>query len=667
MSDARRERQAEVVAREADPRIGALLTTVRQTWLPPPKLTVSEFADRELVVTSGPLSGTRWNSDFAPYQRGFMDVFSEPGVEICAIQGSVQFGKTATALALIAYHIAHDPCPILVVEPDEGLAKDISTNRIAPIIAASPALSSRVPKTSRTSKNTILSKKFMGGELVLVGVGGGTAIASRSVRVLILDETGKYKTEMKGEGNTIDVALKRTITYRGRRRILIMSTPTVDGDVIGQWFKRGDQRRYYVPCPECGCMHTYQWANVRWEKTLDGVPITDDALAERPAGKVEHHPDTAKLHCPSCDYGIGDAERVALLSRGEWRSERPENAGKGIASFHIWEAYSPFSSLSEIVARFVEAREAQKAGDNSKMHAWINTTLGEQVLAAGGEGVEAEALLSRVEVYPAPVPKGACILTMGVDTQDDRLEALVIGWGPGEESWLVDYHRLSGDPTYPAPWLALDEVLARTYRREGGGALRIAASCLDTAGHRTTQAYDYVAKHAKLGRFRIHAIIGRPDTPEKIRPLVSKPSPQTWGKGARPVELYIVGVDGAKGLVTQRLALTEPGPGYIHIPTAAEGDQSGAYDWVDLELAEQLASEKLVMKYSRGRTIQKWENIRKRNEMLDCSVYALAALRLARVDLSILHSRMGAMIAQAPEAQPKPQERRVSRSGFLGR
>lgn len=603
------------------PAVEVVLSRVRSGWAPPPLLTVSEFADRDLVVTTGPLAGTHWQTDFAPYQRGILDALHEPGVEYVAVRGSSQFGKTSIGVAVVAYHIAYDPCPILIVEPTvDPMARDFAKNRLDPVIAASPRLRESVSKRrAKDSSNTILAKTFRGGSLSIGGANSAASLAARSVRLLILDEVDRYPAELPGEGSTIQIALKRTAAYRGRRRIMLLSTPTVKDGAIDAWFKRGDQRRYYVPCPKCGHSHAFEWRNVRWQ---DGDP------------------DTARIHCPACDHAIDDAERVSILGEGEWRAEHPERKDRAIVSFHIWEAYSPFSSLREIVGAFLRARDAQKAGDKAEMHTWQNTTLGEPVEPEQGEGVEPHALLSRLEAYEADVPRGACFLTMGVDTQDDRLEALVLGWGPGEECWLIDRQRLVGDTSQPSTWAQLEELLGREYRRAVGGRIGIGTTCLDTAGHRTTQAYEFVLKRLHEARHRVYATIGR----DGQRPIVSSPSPRSWGKERRPVDLYTIGVDAAKSLWQSRLALEVVGPGYVHLPTQ---------EWADEELANQLTSERLVTKYHKGLPQQVWKQIRPRNEMLDCAVLGLAALRLSRVDLTLLAERVGKPAPVAPPPMPR--------------
>jgi phage terminase large subunit GpA-like protein len=621
----------------------ALLEKVTALYAPPSELTVSEFADRALIVTSGPLAGTRWRTDFTPYLRAILDAFHEPGVEIVVVQASSQVGKTAAAVIVVAYHMVHDPSPILVVEPTvDPMAKDFSRNRLRPIIEASPTLRERVGKRrAKDSSNTTLAITFRGGDVAIGGANSAASLAARSRRLLVLDEVDRYPLELPGEGSTIALAMKRTAAYRHRRRVLMLSSPTLHGGTIDTWFQRGDQRRFHVPCPECGEMHPLQWANVRW--------VNDD-------------PTTARLHCPSCDHAMDDAERLAAVANGEWRAAQPERPDRSIVSFHLWEAYSPFSSLTEIVAAFLRAKAVWKTGNRSELHTWQNTTLGEPVEPDEGEGVEPHVLLLRREAYDPTVhiPGGICAMTLGVDVQDERLEALVVGWGPGEESWLLDRITIPGDTSRPQPWKELDALLDVEFQHQLGPRLRILATCIDSAGHRTSEVYEYC--HRQAAR-RVYATIGRAGN----HPLVSSPAPRRWGRGERQVPLYTVGVDAAKAIAMSRLAMPEKGPGYMHIP---------ATDWADEELALQLTSERLVTVYTRGIRKVEWKKIRIRNEALDCYVLAYAALRLLnpKLDLWMEHiervAAMGATTAAstAGEARPTarhPRPRRVARSTYL--
>jgi phage terminase large subunit GpA-like protein len=588
-------------------------------WAPPPRLTVSEFADRELIVTSGPLAGTRWRSDYAPYQPGIMNAFHEPGVEIVVIQSSAQVGKTSMELAVCAYHVKHDPCSILVVLPTvQPMAEDFSKNRLDPLIAASPGLAELfTTKRKKDSSNTILLKTYRGGALAIAGANSAASLAARTVRLLLCDELDRWPAELKGEGATLAVAMKRTQAFRGRRRIMLVSTPTVKGAPIDVWYHRGDMREFQIPCPSCDESFAFKWRHIRW---------------------VHEDPSTARLHCPECDYGMDDTERLAALTGGEWISTNP-NPERGVVSFHLWEAQSPFASLTDIVAGFLRARAIQKAGDPAEMHTWQNTTLAEARDLEDSKPVDDDAMLQLAETYAADVPAGACVLTMGVDTQDESLVALVLGWGPGEECWLIDWRVILGDTSQPEPWKQLDALLEQRYLHANGERLPIEATCIDSGGHRTTTVYEWGRRH--LAR-KVFVIIGR-DGP---RPITSAPSPRRWGRGERKIPLYTIGVDAAKKLLADRIALRmapppadgeeqQPGPkvddviarGIPHWPKAI---------WFDKTFVKQLMSERLVTRYQKGVPSQVWKKIHPRNEPWDCAVYGLGALRLLRPDLNAL-------------------------------
>lgn len=614
-----------------------VLRASRAAFAPPPELTVSEFAEQEIHIPTGPMAGTRWSNDLAPYQAGIMDAFHEEGVQTVVGMCSSQVGKTSIGLNMVAYHVAHDPCPILIVQPTaRPMAEEFSKNRLQPLIQATPILRRTVSKKrSRDSSNTVFEKSFRGGTISIGGANSAASLASRPVRFLFLDEIDRFPVELPGEGNTIAIARARTKAYGRRRRVAMFSSPTIVDAPIHSWWRDGDQRRFYVPCPACGEMHAYKWENVHWD------PKTND-------------PETALLHCPSCDHAMDDAERKAMLAEGEWVAENPDRRDKSIVSFHLSELYSPITPLAEIVEGFLKARSAQKAGDNSLMHTWQNTTLGEPIELEGGEGVDSAPLLARRESFgEADVPAGACLLTMGVDTQDDRLELLVIGWGPGEESWIIDRDTLPGDPVNPEVWEMLDEFLSHGYVHESGQVLQIAATCIDSAGHRTDNVYEYVRRVAARS---VYATIGR----DGERPIIASPSqPRKRARGGRKVPLYVIGVDAAKALFMSRLKLEEVGPGYVHIPNKA---------WADDELIAQLTSERLMTRWHKGRPKTEWKKTRARNEMLDCMVLAIAALRRlgTRADLEKLHERL----TSAPERKErKPKKKgkflRERRPGFL--
>lgn len=299
---------------------------------------------------------------------------------------------------------------------------------------------------------------------------------------------------------------------------------------------------------------------------------------------------------------------------------------------------SPWVLLRELVAKFLSAN----ARGRESLRVFINTSLGEpwedQV-----QRIEPQGLLARREDYGAGIeaPAAVACLTAGVDTQDDRFELLVLGWGLGEEKWVVDWRQIPGDPRRAETKAALLEALTRRYTHAFGVALPIHAACLDSGGHRTDDVYDFVLAHQHL---RCYATIGRSGLSGK--PLVGPPSPKRYGRNPRPVPLYTVNVDDGKSAIASSLGIAAPGPGYLHLPAGVET--------VDESFVAQLTAEQLVTRHKAGVAYQVWVQIRAENHALDCAVLALAAFRLLRPNLNQMVTAIREHAARAPTRTSPP-------------
>jgi phage terminase large subunit GpA-like protein len=591
-----------------------LLAEIRRAWAPPPTLTISAWADQYRVLSSAasPSPGP-WRTDREPWQRGIMDAFHE-NAETIVVMKSGQVGVTESAiLNAIGYYIAHDPAPMLLVEPSEALAKRLSRNRLAYMLAATPALRVRVaPARAKSASSSMLHKIFTNGYLVLAGANSPTALASDPMRLVFFDEVDKYPEHLGDEGDPVSLGMKRTTTYWNRRHLLV-STPTVKHtSAIEQWFLQSDQRRYFVPCPRCEASFVLRWEHVRWP---DGDPAS------------------AHLVCPHCAGRIEDHERPAMIAAGAWRATAPF---RGVIGFHIWEAYTSRSRLAKIVTNFLRARELGR----EQLREWTNQTLGE-TWEDPGDAIEPHTLLARRERYLAEVPAGVLYLTAGVDTQDDRLEVWVWGWGLGEEAWLIDVRTLPGDPAKPEVWAMLDELLERQWGHARGHRPMIAVVGIDSGGHRTDHVYAYAERQQHR---RVYATIGR----DGQRPIWTPGHQPRSGSGRRKVPLYVVGVDNAKAEILSRLRLPIPGPGFMHLPLD--------HPAVDETAVAQLTSERLVTRYKRGRAFRVWELARpgQRNEGLDATVLALWALRALRPDLPAAAQRLAATPSPSPSPVSPP-------------
>ncbi len=117
---------------------------------------------------------------------------------------------------------------MMAVSPTVEMAKRNSRQRIDPQLEDVPELRARVaPARSRDSGNTVLSKEFPGGVLVMTGANSAVGLRSMPARYLFMDEVDGYPGDVEGEGDPILLAERRSATFARRRKVLLVSTPTI--------------------------------------------------------------------------------------------------------------------------------------------------------------------------------------------------------------------------------------------------------------------------------------------------------------------------------------------------------------------------------------------------------------------------------------------------------
>ena len=565
-----------------------------ELFVPPPDLKVSEWSDKyaRLPRESSSQPG-QWNTATAEYQRGMMDAVNDPLIERIIVLWAAQTGKSAGLLNTMGYFAHQDPSPILMLQPTLEMAESFSKDRIAPMIRDTPALTALFgDPRSRDSGNTLLHKAFPGGYIALAGANSPASLASRPIRIVLCDEVDRYPVSAGTEGDPVKLAVARTRTF-WNRKIIETSTTTIKGaSRIETDFLKSDQRYYFVACPHCDLSQRLVWGRLKWPS-----PKTDETLDE-------HKPDECYYICENgCE--ILEKEKPAMLAAGEWVATAKSIDGR-TAGFHLNALYSPWMTWPEIIRAWLDAQ-----GSIELLKTFVNTILAES-FEVQGDRVEREVFQDRQSDYLADceAPEGVIVVTGAVDVQDNRLEATAIGWGFGEESWVLDHRIFTGSPATGEVWAELEEWLMRTFRRSDGVTLRIRSTMMDSAGHHTKMAYQFAKRNE---RRRLYACIGRANEGGAPKPLLNRPSTSN----ELGISLYTVGVDTAKESFYSRLKIEAEGPGFCHFPIAS---------WADREYFEQLVAEQVVTEYRNGIAYKKWRKRRERNEALDLRVYAMAAL-----------------------------------------
>ena len=563
---------------------------------PDPVEDMSDWADefRVLNQTYAAEAG-KWRTSRTPYLKEIMDAFSPSSrCEFVTIMKGAQLGFTEALTNMIGYIIHRAPAPAMMVQPTQNLAKRYSKQRLATMISDMPCLNGLVadPK-ARDSGNTTLAKSFDGGVLFIAGANSAADLRSVPVRYLLLDEVDGYPYDVDGEGDPIELAVNRTKTF-ARRKVLIGSTPTVkDVSRVEREYLKADQRKYHVPCPHCKVMDELIWPNVKWDKTEGG----------------QHLPETAYYACSHCGGVINESSKTDMLAKGKWVATAPENNLRDKRrSYHINSLYSPWESWASMAQKFIDAQ-----ADPHLLKTFINTSLGECFDEAQNRHNHNDLQKTAEEYSLRTMPTGALLATCGVDVQDNRLEAVIWAYGKSEESWVIDYQVFFGDPATDILWKELDDYLEKELAHVSGSAVKLSAVAIDTGGHHTQKVYDFC-------RMRRHRhVIAIKGSSLRSRPVVGRPTNQDISMRGKTikngVQLWPVGTDTAKSVIYGRFGIESGEPASTHF----------SQDLPE-EFYEQITAEKLITRYHKGHPIQEWvKPSHRRNEVLDCTVYALAA------------------------------------------
>ncbi|MEB3103073.1 phage terminase large subunit family protein [Ferviditalea candida] len=602
-----------------------LFREIAKTVAPPPKYTVSQWADAKRRLSSeASAEPGQWRTDRAPYQRGIMDAINDPNAETIVVESSAQVGKTEVLLNIIGYHVDYDPAPIMLVQPTLELAQAFSKDRLAPMLRDSPALRGKVKDVkSKDSGNTMLHKIFPGGHITMAGANSPASLASRPIQILLLDEVDRYPVSAGTEGDPVSLVTKRTTTF-WNRKIVKVSTPTIKGaSRIEEDYENSTMEQWCLPCPSCGEHQPLRWPQVKFTYDKDSKECT-----------------SAEHACRSC--GALHSEREWKSGSGKWVARKQSRKVRG---FHLNELASPWKRWETIVEEFHEA----KIGGPEKLKVWINTSLGE-TWEEKGDGVESEDLVNRREFYQAEVPSPVLVLTCGVDVQDNRLEYEVVGWGLEKQSWGIQYGVIMGDPGQGFVWEQLDHVINKEYVAGDGQKLQIMTTCVDSGGHFTEQVYTY-CKERELKR--VWAIKGKGGSG---LPFIMRPK----RRNDDGVWLFIIGVDVGKDTLSSRLKVKSAElPEFCHFPSNPDRHY-------DEEYFAGLTAEHRVMRKVMGKPVFHW--VQKpgsgRNEPLDLRNYATAAFEILSPPLEILQ-RMR-FDSGSSGSRPVPKEPK-KRSGVVNK
>ncbi|MSJ21979.1 hypothetical protein GKF31_26765 [Escherichia coli] len=687
------------------------VTTALQPLIRALPVTPVEWADQNYYLPKESSYGEgEWKT--LPFQIAIMNSMGNDQIRTVNLIKSARVGYTKMLLGVAGYFIEHKSRNSLLFQPTDSAAEDFMKSHVEATIRDVPCLKKLSPWLGRKHRdNTITLKRFSSG----VGfwcLGGAAAknYREKSVDVVCYDELSSFEPDVEKEGSPTLLGDKR-IEGSVWPKSIRGSTPKIKGSC--QIEKAANESahfmRFYVPCPHCGEEQYLKFGDestpfgLKWEKdspesvfylcehhgcvihqseldqsngrwicentgmwTRDGLTFFSAADNEIPPPRsITFHIWTAyspfttwvqivydwldALKDPNglktfvnttlgetWEEAVGEKldHQVLMDKVVHYTAAVPRDGlmffsarGDEIPpprsiTFHIWTAYSPFTTWVQIVYDWLDALK-----DPNGLKTFVNTTLGETWEEAVGEKLDHQVLMDKVVRYTAAVPARVVYLTAGIDSQRNRFEMYVWGWAPGEEAFLVDKIIIMGRPDEEETLLRVDAAINKKYCHADGTEMTISRVCWDIGGIDGEIVYQRSKKH---GVFRVLPVKG---ASVYGKPVITMPKT----RNQRGVYLCEVGTDTAKEILYARMKAE---------PTPVDEATSYAIRFPDdpeifsQTEAQQLVAEELVEKWEKGKMRLLWDNKKRRNEALDCLVYAYAALRVSvqrwQLDLAVL-------------------------------
>lgn len=556
------------------------LKPIFDAFTPPKRQTIQEWIEENIsVLASAAALPGPYKFAKTPYLKGIVQAIEDPRVRKITFQKSAQVGASELSENLLSYFIAEQPGPIMWVLPIASIAKKYAKTRLIPKLKNTPAV---FPKCDFShlggSTNDLIL--FQAGSLTITNSGSEASLRSTPARVAIFDEVDGAKRGR--EGSPVALVEERLTSFKNSKLFLLSTPGLAEDSFISPLFEQSDKRFYFVKCPHCSASQRLVWDQVKWSLDKSGKP------------------KNVMYHCSSCASGWSERERKKCVLEGEWRATEPFH---GHAGFHISQLYSLFRPLSYVVDKFLEDESS------SNLVRFYNTCLG-LPYSSDSNPVSTDDLLSRQEDFnSSAIPNEVKWLCLTVDTQLDRYECLLSGFGKEQEMFLLSHTVLDGSPDDPELQQQIVSLFEKPYTKQNGEQMFVSICGIDAKGGFTGAVLAFCHEQAKYRR-KIFATMGS----SGYRPLISRTPKTSEVYKAQGYKFFALGVDTSRDMLFSRLKIEKPGPKYIHISNT-----------IPKEAVEQLRNEVPAVLRRGGKLKTIWKTLG-RNELWDLAHYGICLL-----------------------------------------
>ncbi len=329
---------------------------LRSLFRPEPQTAV-EWADANYYLPKeSAYQEGRWET--LPFQRAIMNAMGSDYIREVNVVKSARVGYSKMLLGVYAYFIEHKQRNTLIWLPTDGDAENFMKTHVEPTIRDIPSLLALAPWYGKKHRdNTLTMKRFTNGRgFWCLGGKAAKNYREKSVDVAGYDELAAFDDDIEQEGSP---------TFLGDKRIegsvwpksIRGSTPKVRGtcQIERAASESPHFMRFHVACPHCG---EEQYLKFGDKETPFGLKWTPDDpssvfyLCEHNACVIRQQEldfTDARYICEKT--GIWTRDGILWFSSSGEEIEPPDSV-----TFHIWTAYSPFTTWVQIVKDWMKTK-----------------------------------------------------------------------------------------------------------------------------------------------------------------------------------------------------------------------------------------------------------------------------------------------------------------------
>lgn len=356
-----------------------------------------------------------------------------------SLMGAIQTGKTLVVEGAIGWAACNSPGPIMwTLQTDED-AREHCNQRFMEALKSIRQVRDMMPEDRHLKQMAAI---YFGPFFIEVNGANLNNLQRVSIRWKFNSEVWLWKQGL------LSHARGRVSAYEkaGNSKVVNESQGGTAGDDFDEAWKAGNQQVWAVRCAGCGKLMPLEFTSrmLDDEKKHAGVIWNEDARRQDGSWNIGRAAETARYKCRACGHESDDTAKTRALwnSGGDYICQRPD-APAHIASFR-WEALVA-REMKALVAQFLEARRAQKAGVPQAMMdftrqrralPWVEEDLSEVILLKGSG-----YLLAGLD--PLAKIENEANRFVTIDRQRDHFWVSVRAWRRDGSSRLLYFSRVT--------------------------------------------------------------------------------------------------------------------------------------------------------------------------------------------------------------------------------